>query len=179
MGNDTDLARFRLIHLAIKCKIYGQFTTTIHPSIQLSMKQDYIRCCHSRTIPSSVSSVVLQYLIIHVDKHIVSACPRFTNERESFIKFISNQECTDIGYFLRSANMESFICALLGAKCHTCLNNVETTYDTFMYACKFIEFVSQTIRIYMKHGRPSISFSSSWCGCQCMGVQRPKIDIPQ
>ena len=95
----------------------------------------------------------------NIYKHTVSACSRFTNEREFVVRFISNKVCTDLGNFLHSANMESFLCALPGAKGHTCFNNFESTYDTFLYNA--IEFVSHAIRIYMKYSRPSISFSSS------------------
>ena len=110
-------------------------------------------------------------------KHTVSACPRFTNERESFIRLLSNEVCTDIGNFLRIANMESFLCVLLGEKGHPCFNNAETTYDTFLYNA--IEFVSQIIRIYMKYGRPSIAFRPPDVAVKCIGVQGPHFGIPQ
>ena len=83
----------------------------------------------------------------------------------------------DIYKHTNSANMESFLCVLLGAKGHTCFNNAETTYDTFLYNA--IEFVSQIIRIYMKYGRPSIAFRPPHVAVKCIGVQGPQFGIPQ
>ena len=73
--------------------------------------------------------------------------------------------------------MESFLCALLGAKGHTCFYNAETAYDAFLYNA--IEFVSQIIRIYMKYGRPSIAFRPPDAAVKCIGAQGPQFGIPQ
>ena len=150
VDNDADFARFRLINPAIKMSniwtishnksSFNSALIVARLCTLVPQQNDPIQCLFCGTITSDIF------------KHTVSACPRFMNERESFIRFISNEVCTDISNFLRSANMESFLCTLLGAKGHTCFNNVETTYDTFLYNA--IEFVSQTIRIYMKYSRP-------------------------
>ena len=175
MEKDADFARFRLIHPTIKM---SNIWTISHnkPSLHSALivarlctlvpqQNDPIQCFFCGTITSDIY------------KHTVSACPRFTNKRESFIRLISNEVCTDIGNFLRSANMESFLCALLGVKGHTCFNNAETTYDLFLY--NSIEFVSQIIRIYMKYGRPSTAFRPPDMAVKCIEVQGSQFGIPQ
>ena len=167
VDNDADFARFRLIHPSIKMSNIWTIRhnkSSFYSALIVArlctlvpQQNDPIQCLFCGTTPSDIY------------KHTVSACPRFTNERESFIRLVSNEVCTDIGNFLRSANMESFLCALLKAKGHTCFNNNETTYGTFLY--NSIEFVSQTIRIDMKYGKPSIAFRR-WCGCQMHGSAR-------
>ena len=96
VDNDADLAKLRLIHPAIKM---SNIWTISHNK----------SCFHSALIVARLCTLVpqqndpIQCLFCGTTASDVSACPRFMNEQESFIKFISNEICTDIGNILRSA----------------------------------------------------------------------------
>ena len=96
--NDADFARFRLIHPAIKMSNIWTIShnkSSFHSALIVArlctlvpQQNDPIQCLFCGTITYDIY------------KHTVSACPRFTNERESFIRLISNEVCSDIGNFL-------------------------------------------------------------------------------
>ena len=114
LENDTDFARFKLIHPELKSSNIWSVALD-KPSAHAIFLVARLCTLLPQTNYQEECFVCGRYAV-DIMKHIVTSCSGFTQERERFITHTTNNISAEISRFLRNTNFESLYCRPVGSQ---------------------------------------------------------------
>ena len=144
VDNDADFARFIIIQPELKLsniwtvaadKSSAHATFLVARLITVLPQEDEFTQCS-----------LCSRLTRDINKHVVTACTGFSQEREQFLLYVKDHVDTEISHFLRQTDYESLYCSMLGARLRFNLELDDTVSDQFF--CSAIAFLSHVFKIF-------------------------------